>query len=98
MMKFIIYIIFLSSSLVSSQSQLEFNKYEPKKSIGAILKSDFNTSFNNTLSLFQSPFQFDKNDLILTGFLAALTAGTFTVDNKIRRDVVKTRSKELDRS
>ncbi len=62
------------------------------------LKNDGISFYNTSISLFQSPFHFDDEDLILTGIIAGATAFSFTFDNPVRNSIGNLRSPSLDKA
>jgi PAP2 superfamily len=80
-------------------SQIEYKEYnlEQDKSFINNIKSDAVLSYNTSLKLLQSPFFFDKNDIIITGAVLAIAGVSFSLDNKVRKEVLNTHNPTMDK-
>jgi membrane-associated phospholipid phosphatase len=80
-------------------SQFEYDEYnhEQNKSFSNNIKTDAILSFNTSLELLQSPFFFDKNDMLLTGVVLAIAGASFSFDNKIRNEAINSHNPTLDK-
>lgn len=89
-------IVFLTFSVSFSQfkstPQNQFEEYRIQNSI----PDDAFNSLNNSLDVILSPFYFDGNDFIMTTAIIAITSASFSLDEDIRHDITKTKSKGLD--
>ena len=91
------FILLIISSISFSQNTFESHRYYNSDSFTSTLKTDALNSFSNTLNILESPFHFDKNDMVMAGIVLTMTGAAFSVDNKIRNDVAKIHSKSFDK-
>lgn len=97
-----ILIIVISSFLIHipitfSQILTEPENINQKTGFTNNLKDDANTFYNTALGIFNSPFQFDGNDFILTGIILGATAFSLTFDNPVRNSVERIQSPALNK-
>jgi membrane-associated phospholipid phosphatase len=60
------------------------------------LNKDAISFYRTTTGFFESPFNFDSHDFILSGIIMSATALSFALDNPVRNSVNKIRSSSLD--
>lgn len=86
-----------ATSLLAQADDYTFNNQLNNYSMYENVRSDAVQFYNVGLNLAQSPFQFDTNDLLLTGTILGLTAAAFPLDAPIRREIINNQSNSLDR-
>ena len=93
-LKIIFYLVCISASTLFAQvNNNTFNNNFNNTYIFEDIKSDAVTFYNVGFNLFQSPFQFDKNDLYLTSAILGITAASLPIDQPIRTGVLKNHNK-----
>lgn len=80
-----------------SQSNPDIDKRLYNESTVDILVSDALLSLNTTLNGIASPYHFDQTDLTMAGIIITMTGASFSLDNKLREDVLKTQNSHLDK-
>ncbi len=61
------------------------------------LKDDARSFYETSVGLLNSPFNFDEDDLVVTGLILSATAFSFTFDNPVRNNISKLKSPGLDK-
>lgn len=89
-------VVFLNFTVCFSQFKSTPPKQLEDYSIQNSITDDAFNSLNNSLDVIQSPFYFDGNDFIMTAAIIAITGASFSLDNDVRHDIAKTKSKGLD--
>lgn len=92
--------VFVVTINIVSISQIDYNKnnfHSKNESLFTFIKYDAISSYNTGIELLQSPLNFNKNDLILTGFLLAMTGASSSLDNKVRTEALKSKSLTMDK-
>jgi hypothetical protein len=90
--------IFLFAVLSISYSQQISDSYQllNKSKISNSFSDDLKNSLNSTFEVIKSPLSFDRSDFLMTSLVAAMTGAAFSLDDDIKHDVAKTKSKSLD--
>jgi membrane-associated phospholipid phosphatase len=89
--------LLFSSSIIFAQNDTnDNNTCDSVKFINAI-RSDLEFSYENSLNVFKSPYYFDSNDFLITGVIVALTVTSFTIDNSIRKSVIKNKNNLMNK-
>ena len=92
-------VIFISILVVKiniGQSSLDKPIQQQNFNLITELSTDAICSIDRTFRLIKSPFNFNSNEFIFAGFIIATTGASFSIDNDIRRDVLKTKGRNLD--
>jgi membrane-associated phospholipid phosphatase len=94
-----IFLVAITSFLLQTNiSQAQIPDPDNKEiSFGKILKEDAHSFYKTTSGLFNSPFNFDSDDFILTGLIIGATAFSLTFDNPVRNHAGKISSPAMDK-
>lgn len=88
MIKKILIILIFTQAIHFTQSDYTLEKIDNYSSNSSILKEDALFSLNTSLDLLKSPYYFDQTDLTMAGIIIAMTGASFSLDKKIRNDVL----------
>ncbi len=97
MIKNILIILIFTQVIHFSQSDYSQEKNDNYNSNFSILQDDALFSLNASLDLLKSPYYFDQTDLTMAGIIITMTGASFSLDNKIRNDVLAKQNNNLDR-
>ena len=93
---FLFSVLLMVNSVYSQFDEQELSDQFNTSKYAEHLKNDASTFLNVSAGLIKSPFQFDKNDLLLTSSILGLTAATFPMDEPLRKVSLQSQSKILD--
>ena len=93
---FLFSVLLMVNSVYSQFDEQELSNQFNTSKYAEHLKNDASTFLNVSAGLIKSPFQFDKNDLLLTSSILGLTAATFPMDEPLRKVSLQSQSKILD--
>ena len=97
MIKKILIILLFTQAHYFSQSNYSIEGGLEDETRFSILKEDAIVSLNTSLELLKSPYYFDQTDLTMAGIIITMTGASFSLDNKLRNDVLSTQNKNLDK-
>ena len=97
MLKKILIVLVFTQTIHFSQSDNFLEKIDNYKSNLSLLQEEALFSLNASLDLLKSPYYFDQTDLTMAGIIITMTGASFSLDNKIRNDVLAKQNKNLDR-
>ena len=97
MIRNILLFLLFAQTIYFSQNIFDIDEKKIDKSTINILENDALLTLNTSLDLLKSPYYFDQADLTMAGIIITMTSASFSLDNKLRNDVLSTRNRNLDK-
>lgn len=94
--KIFVFLLF-TQIIYYSQSNSNFDKKLNNETTMDNMVSDALLSLNTSLNILASPYHFDQTDITMAGIIITMTGASFSLDNRLRSDVLKTQNSQLDK-
>ena len=96
MKKKIILILFVLPTFLFSQNNFSSKYDNLPEGLKNVFYEDALISLNTSLDVLKSPYYFDKDDMIMTGVILAMTSASFSLDNRVRNQISRNHNVTMD--